>query len=136
MAGPNFVLDKGYVAAGAINIYRAVEIAPTAETVTQCNAVNDRVLGISQDEISAADATNGRVANIRLLGISRCIAGAAIAAAGALVTIDASGRVVTSPTAVGTVYAVVGVVLQTAAAAGDHVDVLLTPGAINNTAVS
>ena len=134
MAGPNYVLDKGFLAGGAITKYRGVELGAN-ETVTQANAVNDRVLGICQEEVSAGDATNGRIVDIRLLGISRCIAGAAVTI-GNLVTIDGSGRVVNSPVAVGTAYAVVGIALQTAANAGDHIDVLLTPGVVNNTAVS
>jgi len=134
MAGPNFVLDKGYAAGGAIRQFRCVELG-ASEVVTEANAANDVVWGICQEEVSAGDATNGRVADIRLMGISRCIAGAAITI-GARVTTDNQGRVVPSPVAVGTVYPQVGLACQAAAAAGDHVDVMLTPGVPFNTAVS
>jgi hypothetical protein len=137
MAGPNYVLSKGFVAGGAIRKFRCVEISATTEVVTECNAANDHVLGICQDEISAGDATNGRVATVALLGIARAIAGGAInpTTNGGLVTTDNQGRVVAAPVAVGAGYPVVGKALQSAVA-GDHIDVLLTPGAVFNTAVS
>lgn len=135
MAGPNYVLDKGFKAGGAIGQYRAVELG-AGETVTQCNAANDLVLGICQEEISAGDATNGRIADVRMLGISRCIAGANNIVIGGRVTIDNAGRVVPSPVAVGTTYAQVGIAMQASAAVGDHIDVFLTPGVAFNTAVS
>jgi hypothetical protein len=130
-------LAKGYAPSAAIRKFRCVEIS-TTETVSECNATNDAVLGICQDEISTQDATDGRIANIQLTGISRCIAGAAInpTTNGGLVTTDSQGRVVQAPVAVGTLYPVVGKALQSASTAGDHIDVLLTPGAVYNTAVS
>jgi hypothetical protein len=42
---------------------------------------------------------------------------------------------VAAPVAVGTLYPQVGFVLQ-ACVVGDHVDVVLTPGVVSNTAVS
>ena len=136
MAGPNYGLDKGFEAAGAIRQYRCVELS-AIETVTECNGVNDVVLGICQDEVSAADATNKRVADIRISGISRAIAGGTITPTtnGGRCTVDAQGRVVAAPVAVGTLYPQVGFVLQ-ACVVGDHVDVVLTPGVVSNTAVS
>lgn len=127
MAGPNYVLDKGFVAGGAITQYRGVVLSATAESVTQASSAGVQALGIAQDTvISSADATNSRVADVRILGISRCIAGAAITTERRMV-LDNQGRVV--PAAATTAKQnQVGIALQTASAAGDHVDVLLTPG--------
>jgi hypothetical protein len=121
MAGPSNLLSKPFLAGGAIGIYRVVELG-ASEVVTQANAATDPMIGICQEEITADDVTRGRVANIQMLGISRAIAGAAIAA-GATVTTDAVGRVIT---AVAT-NRPVGIAVQAAAALGDHVDVFLTP---------
>lgn len=136
MAGPNYGLDKGYQAAGAIRKFRCVEISAT-ETVTEVNGANDAVLGVCQDSIVADDATNGRIADIRITGISRCIAGGTLdpTVNGGLVTSDAEGRVIAVGVVAGTVYNVVGKCLQ-AAVVGDHVDVLLTPGVTRNAAAS
>lgn len=125
MAGPNYVLDKGFEAGGAIGRFRCVELGAN-EVVTQANAVNDPVIGICQDEITSADATNGRVADIRMAGISRCIASGTIAA-GDRVRAAADGGVVTL--AAGTAgQRQVGIALQSAVS-GDHLDVFLTIGA-------
>jgi len=133
MAGANYVLDKGFKAGGAIGKYRAVELG-ASEVVTQCNAASDPALGICQEEVTSGDATNGRIVDVRIAGISRCIAGAAITI-GARVATDNAGRVVPAPAAVGLTNQV-GIALQAAANAGDHVDVFLSIGATYNTAVS
>jgi hypothetical protein len=121
MAGPSNVLSKSFLAGGAIGIYRAVEIA-AGEVVTQANAGTDAILGICQEEITADDVTRGRVANVQMLGVSRCIAGAAITI-GATVMTDGTGRVIAATAT----NRPIGMALQAAAAAGDHVDVFLTP---------
>jgi len=125
MAGPNYVLDKGFEAAGAIGRFRCVELG-TGEVVTQCNALNDPAIGVSQDTISADDATNGRVVDVRMAGISRCIASGPIAI-GDRVRAAADGGVVTLAAATAG-QRMVGIALQ-AAVSGDHVDVFLTIGA-------
>jgi hypothetical protein len=134
MAGPNFVLDKGYAAGGAIRQFRCVELSGS-EVVTECNAADDQVWGVCQEEVSAGDATNGRVVDVRLMGASRCIAGINFAI-GARLGTDNQGRVVPVVVTVGAFHNQVGVAMQAAAAAGDHVDVLLTPGVTINGAVS
>lgn len=121
--GPNYVLDKGFRAAAAIGQFRAV-VQTGDEDCNLAGAAGD-VLGVCQEEISADDATNGRVADIRILGITRIIAGAAVARR-AKVASDASGRAVT---AVAT-NPVIGIALTAASAADEHIDVLLTPGVV------
>lgn len=121
MAGPSTILAKPFLAGGAITQYRAVKIA-AGETVTTATAGTDSVIGICQEEVTAGDATAGRLVNVMMLGVSRCIAGAAITI-GATVMTDATGRVVAATAT----NRPIGIALQAASAAGDHVDVFLTP---------
>jgi hypothetical protein len=124
--GPNFVLDKGYQATTAITQFRAVtQVADTG--VKQTDAAAAVVLGVAQENISAADATSGRIADIRMMGITRAINGTAGALArSTLVATDNTGRVVAATTG----QAAVGLTLSAATAQGDQVDLLLTPGVI------
>lgn len=125
MAGPNYVLSKGFKSGAAITQFRFVSLA-AAETVTQTATAGANAIGVAQETISTADATAGRIVNVALLGISRCIAGAILATPGVAVTSDASGRVVAATTA----NQVLGILLQPATATSVHVDVLLTQGGI------
>lgn len=120
MAGPNYVLSKGFKSGGAITQYRVVSLA-AAETVTQTATAAASAIGIAQETISAGDATSGRIVNVALLGVSRCIAGAVLNTPGIQVGADASGRVITAASG-----SVLGILLNTATATGAHVDVLLT----------
>jgi hypothetical protein len=127
MAGPNYVLDKGFLAGGAITKYHVVKLA-SPETVTAATAIADDILGVCQEEVTSGDATNGRIVDIRLAGISRCIAGTGGVTAGKQVMVLAggTGRVTD---AVGATARVLGIALQTATV-GTHVDVLLTHGGV------
>lgn len=122
MAGPNYGLAKGHEAAAAITQFRAVKLTGT-EKVTPASVAKEQVLGICQDTITADDATQGRVAAVLYSGISRTIAGDAITQFARVAT-DSVGRVVplVAP------GAQVGIALQAASNAGEHVDVFLTPG--------
>jgi len=120
MAGPNYVLSKGWVAGGAITKFRFVELNAAGTSVTQANAPGEPVIGVAQEEISAGDATSGRVVNVALMGITRAIAGSILGTSGVQISTDASGRVVASSSAV------VGILLTPATITGQHVDVLLT----------
>lgn len=122
--GPNDILSKGFVADTAVPLYYAVRQTDT-EHVAVANTAGQFVLGICQEEISADDATVGRVARIRMQGISRGVAGAAIAR-GARVAAAADGRLVGAAAG----NAVVGVALTATTAAGEWCDVLLTPGVV------
>lgn len=125
MPGPNFVLDKGFQPTAAVGIFRCVKLAATKEKVTQ-TTTDELVIGVCQEEITAADATSGRVANIRMIGISRCVADGALAI-GDRVGAGLLGKV--TKTALATGDSLVGIVLEAAAADGDHIDVFLTLGA-------
>jgi hypothetical protein len=130
MAGPNYVLDKGYAVGGAVRQFRFVTLGGS-EVVSEAAAAGAQSLGVCQEEVSADDATRGRIVDVRLLGISRCIAGAAITI-GAPVRVDNQGRV-TALAATTANQNQVGIALQAATAAGDHVDVFLTPGVSRST---
>lgn len=120
------ILDKGYLPTAAIGRFRVVLQASTT-TVTQAAAATGALLGICQEEVSAQDATDGRVVNVRIQGRSRAINGTAGAlAVGVRVTSDASGRVVAASAG----NTVVGVVRVAGAAQGDHVEIDLTPGVV------
>lgn len=77
----------------------------------------------------APNATAGQSIDVRVVGVTKCIAGAAIATANTPVSANASGQVVAAAAAGATNSYIVGIALTTAAAAGDLVTVLLTPGA-------
>jgi predicted RecA/RadA family phage recombinase len=121
MSGPGYLFTRPFAPSAAINIYRLVKLTAT-DTVTQCTAVTDKPIGVALEEITAGDVTNGRQVSVALFGASRVIAGAAIAA-GATVGPDAQGRAIT---ATATNFAT-GMAIQSAAAAGDHVDIILNP---------
>lgn len=133
MPGPNFVLDKGFQPTGAVRKFRAVVRSTTnKEQCAEGSVAGAKILGICQEEISADDAARGRVAQIREMGASRCIAGAVMTTLDIPVTIDNQGRIV--PLTAATANQNQAGILQTAAAAaGDHVDVLLTPGVARTT---
>lgn len=83
--------------------------------------------GICQEDLDVTRLATGKaIIGVRVIGISRAIAGAAIAKDALLVN-DTSARVVTQGGAAGT--PVLGIALTAATNAGDHIDVLLTPGA-------
>lgn len=125
MAGPNYGLDKGFYPTAAVRQFRAV-VADTTnkDKCTEVSVAGARILGISQNEAATGDA-NKRPIDIRVSGASRCIAGAAVSIADALVT-DNQGRLVTATT--GANQNQVGIAYTAATAAGDHIDVRLTPG--------
>jgi len=136
MAGPNYVMDKGFIADVAIgsaatgpdlatsyDYFLFVKvISGSQDHVTLATAANDPIIGVSQMRVLTADA-GSIVADVRIEGISKVVAGAAVAI-GAPVTSNASGRAVTATTG----QRGAGVALQTAAANGDLIDVQLTPG--------
>jgi len=143
MAGPNFVLDKGFkVAAAATNVqagrFCKFNAGTTGDTVTTSAAPTagaaplaaEFIVGVYQDEIVGMDAakvaTGKATINVRMLGISRMIAGAAVVI-GARVTSDSTGRAVTAAPAAGASIQAPGVALTAAAAAGDLIDVFINP---------
>jgi hypothetical protein len=128
MSGPNYVLDKGYTlsnAGAAQSIYRFMKFATTENSVLQSTVATAIPLGVCQQRVDAADSVTGNVqVDVRLLGISKVEAGAAVAL-GAEVSSDTTGRAITAVTGA----RVAGIAFQAAGAAGEWIDVLLTPAA-------
>jgi hypothetical protein len=132
--GPNYVLDKGFIANSAVVQFHAVKLAAD-DQVTAVTAAGEQAIGVCQEEITAGDATSGRVTDVRILGISRVVAGAAVTR-GALVRVNAAGRAIALAGTAGVNENVLGMALTPATADGEHIDVLLTPGGRSNAAAS
>lgn len=96
MASGNFLLDKGFnLAAGAtVTKFFAVKFSGNAEEVTPVTANTDLIAGFSQFGITAAELLDGKGVSVRMAGITEAVATGAIAV-GALVTLEADGRVST-----------------------------------------
>jgi len=129
----NYVLDKGYlVDASAVaadfkfaRLCKFLASDTTGKTVTSFTAANVDAVGVVQETLDAAKILTGKATvDVRLLGIARIEASAAIAI-GARVAATANGRIATGAST----NPCVGIALTPASAAGDHVEVLLTPGA-------
>jgi hypothetical protein len=135
--GPNYILSKGHLATGA-TAYAFGELVVAAGTGTSCARATTpaaKVRGVCQEAIDVGKVTTGKaVINIALMGIVRVLAGAAVAVDDR-VTNDATARAVTANVAVGA-KEYFGVALTAATAAGQYIDVLLTPYGNINTAVS
>jgi hypothetical protein len=134
--GPNYGLDKGFLVEGSTAVtFGRVAIPGTAEQSAVTPSATSATIvpeGIWQETVDAGRVATGKViANVRVLGISRAEAGAAVTK-GARLTYDNVGRVVpVTRAAAGAQPATVLGIAQTATVtgAGDHIDVLLTPGA-------
>jgi len=134
MPGMNFVLDKGFQTQTALTKFFCVKYGTADQTCTAVTGTTDLVLGVVQEDATAADVTRGRIVDVRLMGIARCVAGAAITR-GARVIVGATGKVLTL--AGGTANQnVVGIAMTTVTTDLDHIDVLLTPGGAVNLGVT
>jgi hypothetical protein len=135
--GPNYVLDKGFLAQGGSVQYNFGEIIVPGTAVQSCVRSTAAVggttffLGVCQETIDAAKVVTGKVfADVRMLGISRVIAGGTVTV-GARVTSDTSARAVavTRAAAGAQPAPILGIALTGTTNVGEHIDVLLTPGA-------
>lgn len=120
----NPLMFKAFTAGGAINPYRIVRFSAT-DTVVQASAATDALFGVNSDLV----IVSGERCEVMTDGIAWVEAGAAITI-GALITSDANGRAVTAAPAAGVNNRVIGVALDAAAAAGDQIRVLLSPGSV------
>jgi hypothetical protein len=119
------VLDLPYKPDAAIVKNRFVKGGSDGQHVAQCAASTDRALGVARVDISTAEATAaGKAMAIQVLGVAWVEAGAAITIFTRVMP-DSSGRAITAVTATNIPC---GVALRAAAAAGDWIPVLLTPG--------
>ncbi len=129
-AGPNYVLDKGFIANEAITQYYLVKLVAGSEaTVDMNDTANEQTIGVAQEAATTAEAASGKVIDVRMLGVSTCVAAEAIAI-GALVNANGAGKVKDLAGAVK--QKVLGIALTTAAADGDQIDVFLTHGEVDN----
>jgi hypothetical protein len=109
---------QAYVAGGAILPNRLVEFTAVAGQVTQVNAATDLLLGVYVGDVSAA---TGDQVPVAILGIATAEAGEAITQ-GAMLASDTVGRVVVAATT----ERLIGKALQTAAAAGSLIKILIS----------
>lgn len=130
--GPNYGLSKGFLATGA-TAYAFGEIATITAEATVARATTANVLTpmvVVQEDLDTTRLATGKAfINCALEGIVRVAAGAAVAI-GDRVTNDTTARAVTrARTAAGSQpQPTFGIALTAASAAGDHIDVQLTPG--------
>jgi len=135
--GPNYVLNKGLVATGstALAFGELATQSGDGTKMARATVAGSKCVGVIQENVDAAKVTTGKVVvNVAIMGMVRVLAGAAVAV-GDRLTNDATARAVTVNVAVGTKESF-GVALTAATAAGQYIDVLLTPFATVNTAVS
>ena len=121
----NVMLFKSAVAGAAIPAYTLVKPGADDATVVPAVASTDAIIGAVQ-EVSPA---LGERVDVALVGIAYVTAGAAITR-GALLTSDASGRVITAAPAAGVNARTVGIAVESAGAAGDVIRVLLSQGSV------
>jgi len=125
--GPNEVLDKGYIATAETPLFTIVK-QTGVESAELNTTLGGDWLGVAQEEPNADDVAAGRVFRVRLLGISRVVA-AGVISSRAKVTSNATGQAVVA----GAGQHVVGIALTESTAAGDWINVLLTPGVVTQT---
>lgn len=121
---PNPVLVKSYVAEAAVLPYRVVKFGTADGAVIQSTAAGDAHVGVAD---SLGQATAGTRVDVVQGGIAEAEAGAAITR-GALLSVDASGRVITAAASAGTNVGVIGRALVSAGAAGEIINILIAPG--------
>lgn len=112
-------------ASAAVTGRRFVNVtgAPTDECPTVAHATTADALGVA-----AQDAAAGDKVTVFTVGHLQVEAGAAVAA-GARVTVDASGRAIAATGAAGATVGFVGKATRAAAAAGDVISVFIDRGA-------
>lgn len=140
MAGSNYVLDKGFPVlstynssnANGVQAFRVVKVASTGliDLATNATATSGNV-GVVQENIDAAKVATGKaVADVRVMGISKVVVQTATSLAiGARVMCGSAGGAIVAATAGSEVLGIIVGSNSSAGtiAAGDIVDVLLTP---------
>lgn len=90
----NYIQDKGYDAGAALTAFTAVKFhATTPETVIPLAADTDVIAGVVQHDVTAPEIAKGKGASIAVEGDTLMVCAGNIAA-GALVTINATGQAV------------------------------------------
>ena len=125
--GPNFVLDKGFLAQGsaAYQYGQTVTFGTVPQSCAAIAVANTYVLGICQENIDASRVATGKAfINVRMMGVSRALVGAAVVKGDPL-TPDGTGRLIKQTTAGGKFYAVA---LEDQATVGGFTEVMLING--------
>lgn len=120
------LLFKTYIASGAIADRRAVRPHPSNAGQVVQGAGSDGLFGIVNQPKGVASGERVDVAHV---GETLAEAGAAVAA-GALLTSDNVGRLVTAAPAAGVNNRIIAIALEAASAAGDLIRVSINPSSI------
>lgn len=120
------ILTKGFKVTTGKAYQRGQVVKLTgAWTVDVATAATDNIIGVCTEDVDQVKVDYGKVIiGVDVIGITRCIASEAIAA-GAAVTATTGGKIATAPT---DGQRQLGIAMGAAAADGDEIDVLLTPG--------
>ncbi len=113
------------LAGGTIAAFTIVKKGADDNNVVAAAAATDKLLGVTTGPVQLTSATGDRV-DVVVQGVAEVLAGAAFVV-GDKLTSDASGRAIVSAAAAGTNNPVVGVALKDASAAGDIVQILVSP---------
>jgi hypothetical protein len=140
--GPNYVLDKGHLATGSTAYTFGEIVVPIANpNSTESSVANACVRATSaghlgpvqyvvQEDLDTVKLATGKaIVDCRMMGIARVLTGAAVNKL-TKVTNDGTARAITQAQTAGGSQPVVilGIALTDASAAGQYIDVLLTPG--------
>lgn len=126
--GPNYLLDKGMLAQGSTAYaYGELVVPGTAEqSVARATTAGAPLVFVCQEDLDATRLATGKaIVGTRFFGLARVIVDAAVTKGDKLVN-NANARAIKQATAGSPTF---GVALTAATAAGQYVDVLLTPGA-------
>ena len=144
MAGASYVLDKGFdvlstynsSAAAGVTAYRCVALTSPAGKIDLNATATALSIGVVQENIDAAKVATGKVvADVRMMGITKVkvsdtpgtiIMGSRVAPSGTGANAGGVKLAVSTNVPIGIV---VGPIPIGTPAAGDLIDVLLTPGA-------
>jgi hypothetical protein len=131
--GPNMVLDKGHKATGSTAYARGLLVTPVNAGLDVALATTANVftpIYVCMEDLDISRLGTGKaLIDCRIMGIARVIAGAAVAL-WAPVTNDATARAIARTRAIAGAVSQpsFGIALTAATAAGQEIDVLLTPG--------
>ena len=121
MQGPNPILEKEYLADGAVSAFRILKAGTNDDDAAQATGVGENYLGVSQH--AAADNADVRVMEI---GISKVEYGGTVSYGDPL-TSDANGKAVAAAPATGVNNSIIGYA-RAAGVSGDIGRTLISPG--------
>lgn len=126
--GPNYGLNKGMLAQGSTAYTFGEFVTPgtVEQSVTRATTADAPLAFVCTESADAAKVQTGKlIIGCAFLGIVRVVCGAAVAK-NDRITNNASAQGIKQTTAGGVVH---GIALTATTAAGEHFDMLLTPGA-------